>query len=99
MTDRRTHPVDDSDEHSTLEILGRRAEGTVTALRPDAVSPVLIDGDWWAIRRDDRTRCYRPVRQPYVIAYYDDLASRNGASSTPVDEEPSVRGYRCQVQR
>jgi hypothetical protein len=104
MTDEWAHPIDNRDEYSTLEILGRRADGTVIALRPDAVSPVLIDGDWWAIRRGDRTRCYRPVWQPYVIAYYDDLASRNAASSTSVDggdpdDDPSVRRHRCQVQR
>ena len=63
------------------EMLRLRGAGTATALLPDATSPVLLGGSWWAVHDTDPTGRYRQVQMPGATQQLDDMASRLAAAS------------------
>jgi|SRR5450755_534870 hypothetical protein len=63
------------------EMLRLRGDGTATALLPDATSPVLVAGSWWAVHETDPTGRYRPVQMPAATEQLNEMAGRLVAAS------------------
>ena len=66
------------------EMLRLRGAGTVTALLPDATSPVLLAGSWWAVHETDPTGRYRPVQMPGATEQLDEMAVRLANASAAI---------------
>jgi hypothetical protein len=81
MTDQHTGSRCRPTSYGIEEMLQLRRGGTATALLPDATSPVLLAGSWWAVHETDPTGRYRPVQMPGATEQLDELAGRLAAAS------------------
>lgn len=78
MTDQRTPGGGEHrrTSYTVEEMLRARADGTASALLPDADSPVLLAGGWWAVHESDPAGRYRAVGAPGASKQLDAMAAR-----------------------